>query len=215
MGKITDSILSGTRGRTGRIVVTYVNGVEISRMRPRRNDRKASPKQQLIQERFNWATRFIQGYKSFVKFYYGKKNGLKSTYNQAMGSLLQAVSCNMTLLEFEIDYDKIQFSKGNLLQPQPLSISSEEPSSFTLNWLNNAMYEDEENDTLVILYAEDGIDKSQSFLMQTNVKRSSETYQMEVLPKFQGEFLHVWMSFISENNQDASNSVYVGKIQIT
>lgn len=35
MGKVIDSIISGTSGRTGRIVIANVNGYEISRIRPK------------------------------------------------------------------------------------------------------------------------------------------------------------------------------------
>jgi len=35
MGKVTDSVLGGTKGRTGRIVIANVFGKEISKMRPR------------------------------------------------------------------------------------------------------------------------------------------------------------------------------------
>lgn len=61
MGKITDSLLSGTRGRTGRIVVSNIEGNEISRMRPRKTNRIPTPKQQVIKNRFNFAVQFIQG----------------------------------------------------------------------------------------------------------------------------------------------------------
>lgn len=215
MGKITDSLLSGTRGRTGRIVVSNIDGIEISRMRPRRTNRTSTPKQQVIKERFNFASRFIQGYKTLIKSYYGKRIGLKSPYNQAMSNLLQAIPCDMNLLEYTINYDKIQFTKGSLLEVQPLNVNSDDPLTVTINWINNATIEVNENDTLVVLYAEDGNDKSQTNLVQTTAKRKTSTYQLQLLPKFQGVSIHIWMSFISELKQEASNSIYLGQILVT
>ncbi|MGV0919310.1 hypothetical protein ACTS94_02810 [Empedobacter falsenii] len=58
--------MSGTRGRKGRIIVSNVDGVQISCMRPRKANRIATPKQQLVKDRFNFASRFIQGYKTMV-----------------------------------------------------------------------------------------------------------------------------------------------------
>lgn len=215
MGKITDSLLSDTRGRTGRIVVSNVDGVEISRMRPRKANRIATPKQQLVKARFNFASRFIQGYKTLVKSYYGKRIGLKSPFNQAMGNLLQAMPCDMNLLEFTINYDMIQFTKGNLLEPQPLNAASDDPLTITINWVNNAIDESDQNDTLIVLYAEDGKDKPQSNLVQTTVKRTAETHQVQLLPKFQGMSVHVWISFISELKQESASSVYIGKVVVS
>ena len=67
MGKITDSLLSGTRGRTGRIVVSNIEGNEISRVRPRKSNRIATPKQQVIINRFNFAVQMMKGYKTLAK----------------------------------------------------------------------------------------------------------------------------------------------------
>ncbi|WP_291115505.1 hypothetical protein [Empedobacter sp. UBA7248] len=36
-------------------------------MRPRKANRIATPKQQLVKDRFNFASRFIQGYKTLVE----------------------------------------------------------------------------------------------------------------------------------------------------
>lgn len=45
MGKITDSIISGSTGRIGRVVVANVNGQEILRMRPQKTTKPPTAKQ--------------------------------------------------------------------------------------------------------------------------------------------------------------------------
>ncbi len=67
-----------------------------------------------------------------------KRAGLKSPYNQAMANLLQSMPCNMDTLTFSIDYDAIQFTKGNLLEPQPVNVIADDPLSVTITWTNNA-----------------------------------------------------------------------------
>lgn len=214
MGKITDSLLSGTRGRTGRIVVSNIEGHEISRMRPRKSNRIPTPKQQIIKDRFNFAVQFMQGYKALVKTYYGKRSGLKSPYNQAMANLLQAISCDMDTLTFSIQYNNIQFTKGNLLEPQPVNVTADDPLSASITWINNATELVDQNDTLVVLYAEDDSTKAQSTVVQTSIKRSEETYELQFLPKYQGTDVHVWMSFLSVIKQDAAPSVYLGQVTV-
>ncbi|VDH17452.1 Uncharacterised protein [Algoriella xinjiangensis] len=214
MGKITDSLLSGTRGRTGRIVVSNIEGHEISRMRPRKSNRISTPKQQVIKNRFNFAVQFIQGYKTLAKTYYGKRSGLKSPYNQAMSNLLQAISCDMDTLTFSIQYNNIQFTKGNLLEPQPLNVTADDPLSATITWTNNAIELADQNDVLIIMYAEDDSTKAQSTVVQTAVKRSEETYTLQFLPKYQGTDVHVWMSFLSVIKQDAAPSIYLGQVTV-
>lgn len=214
MGKVTDSLLSGTRGRTGRIVVTNTKGVEISRMRPRRSSRQATPKQQLVKDRFNLALRLIQGYKSMAKIYFGKRNGLRSPYNNAMSNVLKAVEMDSQNLQLAINYRNIEFTRGDLLEVQPISFASESELNITFNWMNNAVDVLDETDQLVIMYAEDSIENAQTVTVQTPVTRADESFSLQVLPKYQNVELHLWMAFISPSSGQASNSVYLGKVLV-
>jgi len=72
----------------------------------------------------------------------------------------------------------------------------------------------DQNDTLVILYAEDGNTKAQSTVVQTTVKRAEESYVLQFLPKYQGTDVHVWMSFLSVIKQEAAPSVYLGQVTV-
>ena len=42
MGKVTDSLISGSSGRTGRVVVANVNGIEILKIRPKKSSKPSS-----------------------------------------------------------------------------------------------------------------------------------------------------------------------------
>ena len=114
MGKVYNSLLSGTSGLTGKIVVVNMNGVEISRSRPRRNPNNFTKKQKLAQVKFKMANQFLAGYKSLAINYFGKKKGLSSPYNQAMSNLLKAIEIKDEDLSFKINYDLISFSRGEL-----------------------------------------------------------------------------------------------------
>lgn len=215
MGKITDSLLSGTRGRTGRIVVSNIQGHEISRMRPRKTARTATPKQQLVKERFNFAVKFIQGYKTVVKEYYGKRVGLKSPYNVAMSNLLKSIKLDVTDLTFSVNHEEIMFTKGNLLEPQPSSITSDDPLTVNVNWMNNSTDTLDENDILYVMYAEENQDKLLSTVVKTTALRKDESVAFQLLPKFQGVDLHIWVSFVNPILQEASNSIYLGLVTVT
>ena len=215
MGKITDSLLSGTRGRTGRIVVSNIQGHEISRMRPRKTARTATPKQQLVKERFNFAVKFIQGYKTVVKEYYGKRVGLKSPYNVAMSNLLKSIKLDVTDLTFSVNHEEIMFTKGNLLEPQPSSITSDDPLTVNVNWMDNSTDTLDENDNLYVMYAEENQDKLLSTVVKTTALRKDESVAFQLLPKFQGVDLHIWVSFVNPILLEASNSIYLGLVTVT
>lgn len=215
MGKITDSIISGTSGRTGRIVVANIGGYEISRIRPKKSSKAPSPKQELIKERFNKSILFLRSYKEFAKKFYGHKVGLKSTYNNALGSILNAITCDMDALTLIPNYELINFSKGIGVSPQPTAISSPDPLTIQIDWENNAEGTSDEEDYLVILLAEDQQLETSTLFYKTSNKRMDETATLTLLPRYQNKDMHVWIAFVNSDDLYASNSIYIGSITIT
>ncbi|MBW1618636.1 MULTISPECIES: DUF6266 family protein [Empedobacter] len=212
MGKVIDSIISGTSGRTGRIVVANVNGYEISRIRPKKLSKAPTPKQALIKERFNKSVLFLASYKEYAKAFFGTKVGLRSTYNSAMSNVMNALVCDMDNLQILPNYHQIQFSKGKGIDLQPLAISSPTPLTIQIDWENNSMGSNGETDYMVALLAEDNDLNVGTQFFQTNAIRVDLTYQLSLLPRYQGKELHIWIAFVNPENLFASNSVYVGKI---
>lgn len=215
MGKVTDGILSGTSGRTGRIVVANVNGYEISRIRPKKSFKKPTPKQLLIQDRFNKAILFISSYREYVKKFYGHRMGLRSTFNEAMSNLLSALHCDMDTLEIVPNYQIIQFSKGKALGPEPLTITSPSPLAIEITWEDNSQASDDDSDKLVVLLAEDEQLSQPTLFYQTNATRVNGSYMVSLLPRYQGKEMHVYIAFVKADQSMASNSFYIGKVAVT
>lgn len=120
MGKLYDSLLSGTSGRTGRIVVANVYGNEITRVRPKKRSSQPTAKQLLIQNRMKRCAEFMQSYRGYACKHFGTRSGMKSCYNLAMTNLMENFNINYKDYAITPDYPKIFFSKGNLLASLPL-----------------------------------------------------------------------------------------------
>ena len=91
MGKIYDSLLSGTSGRTGRIVVANMFGNEFTKIRPRKRTSAPSAKQLLIYQRMRLSAEFMQSYRPYACNHFGRRIGMKSCYNLAMTNLMMAM----------------------------------------------------------------------------------------------------------------------------
>lgn len=215
MGKVIDSIISGTSGRTGRIVIANVNGYEISRIRPKKSTKAPSPKQALIKDRFNKAVLFIASYREYVKAFFGTKVSLRSTYNAAMSNVINAFQCDMENLEIIPNYHQIQFSKGKGIDPQPLAISSPTPLTIVIEWLDNGAGTIAETDYMVALFAEDNDLNVGTLFFQTTSIRADISHEFTLLPRYQDKELHVWIAFVNADNLFASNSAYIGKIKVS
>ena len=214
MGKLSDSLLSGSSGRTGRVVVANVAGTEILRVRPRKRTQPPTPKQVLIQKRMKDAYDFILSYKSYASKFFGVKVGMRSCFNLAMTNILNAIELDFTLFTSIMHYNRVMFSSGPLLGVTPSGISSVNPGAFKVDWINNAAGNPErEADLLQIVYIAE--DEVKSLFVENAAQRMDATFEVTVSPALTGKTVHVWMAFKEANNLSASVSVYVGNVVIT
>ncbi len=211
MGKLYDSLLSGTSGRTGRIVVANVSGNEITRVRPRKRTSQPTPKQLLIQNRMKRCAEFMQSYRGYACRHFASRTGMKSSYNLAMTNLMENFRIDYSMETITPDYPQIFFSKGNLLAPIPLTLDLISPESLEISWQDNAAGNlDRENDNAQILIAAEG--ENLSLFIENAARRSARTYTANIPVNFQGKTLHIWMAFRSEDEGLSSNSQYAGSI---
>ena len=208
MGKLYDSLLSGTSGRTGRIVVANVYGNEIARVRPKKRSSQPTAKQLLIQNRMKRCAEFMQSYRGYACKHFGARNGMKSCYNLAMTNLMENFNINYKDSVITPDYPKIFFSKGNLLAALPLS-AKVTGSQIEISWQNNAAGDTErEADLAQILIAAE--DENLTAFVENAAARSDGSYTANIPVGFQGKPLHIWLAFRSADAEQASNSQYLG-----
>lgn len=214
MGKLIDSLLAGSSGRVGRVVVANMFGNDILKQRPRRKQKAPTEKQLLIQERMKRSYAFLSPYKEFAKNYFGVRIGMKSPYNLAMTNVMNAFKLDFTLMEIIPVYSEIEFAKGQLLGAVPTGLSSATPLTFTLVWYNNSgSVPLRETDQVQILYIAEG--ESKSVLMENVALRIDTTTDIPVPPNLQGKTVHVWMAFLEDTLTNVSISSYAGSVLIT
>ncbi len=192
MGKIYDSLLAGSSGRTGRIVVANVNGHEISRIRPKKRTKAPSER-------------------AYACKHYGYRTGMRSSYNQAFTNITTNLVIDYSTATITQNYQNICFSKGALLAAIPLSITLVSAAMVEINWQNNASpTSDTATDMLQILVAVEN--ENNTFFIENATERMNETYTLS-LSNFQiGKTLHFWIAFRSQTEDQVSNSVYLGAI---
>ena len=213
MGKLNDSLLSGSSGRTGRLVVANVAGTEILRVRPRKKTTPPSPKQLLIQNRMKKCYDFILPYKGYASVYFGYRQGMRSSYNQAITNLLNAFKLDYALMTISPDFPEIEFSRGNLLAAVPTGIDSATVGALSVEWYNNSgANPDRLADQLQLLYYEES-HKSPVFLENLG-ERTDTTVTVPLPPYLSGKELHVWIAFRSQDGVESSISAYAGSVVI-
>lgn len=213
MGKIVDSPLEGTTGRTGRFVIANVGGVEIIRRRPKNTSKKISNKQQLIRDRFKNATNFMAAYNSYSSLYFGKPIKNKSRHSQASSNAMSSFLLDFNTNTWSIDNENLMFSKGKLLPAFPLQITSPNPGEIQITWTDNSEGDTErETDELQVLVAINQTTKG--YLFKNVAQRVTGVATLQVPLRFHNNEIVVWIAFANHNLGIASNSEYFGTINI-
>ncbi len=211
MGKLYDSLLSGTSGRTGRIVVANVYGHEFTKIRPRKRTSPPTPKQKLIQDRMTYCATFMQSYRSYACNYFGNRIGMKSAYNLAMTNLMSNFNIDYVTSTITPNYPGILFSKGNLLGAVGNPLSLPAAATLQVSWQDNSGSNTlREADWAQILIAAD--DDLNTLFIENAATRVDTGYKVNLPVHLQGKTLNVWLAFKNENETNASNSLYLGSI---
>lgn len=208
MGKLYDSLLSGTSGRTGRIVVANVYGNEISRIRPKKRSGQPTAKQLLIRNRMKRCAAFIQSYKAYACRNYGTRSGMKSPYNMAMTNLMENFLIDYDKDTITPDYPQLAFSRGSLMAavPQSPTVAGD---MLEIRWQDNSGGNpDRAADQAQILVAAEG--ENLSFFAENAASRADSACSLNLPVNFRGRILHVWIAFRAADGALASNSQYTG-----
>ena len=211
MGRVTNSILSGTSGRTGRVVIANIHGVEVSRARP--TTRSSSTDQQNAhRELFRFAVAFLGLYKSFARLYFGKRKGLVTPYNQAQANVMESIQ--LAGSDVTINYNQVLISKGNLLEMIPGSVSAGATQGITITWTSNAQPASSNERDLCSIFVYMPARRDGQFF--TNVAlRQASIATVNMLPLYAGEEAHVWAAFTDEDGTVACNSKYLGAVTLS
>lgn len=211
MGKLYDSLLSGTSGRTGRIVVANVYGHEFTKIRPRKRTSPPTIKQKLIQDRMKDCATFMQSYRGYACNYFGNRIGMKSSYNLAMTNLMNNFNIDFVASTVTVNYPGILFSKGSLLSPVSNPLALPTATTLEVSWQDNSgiNVERQQDQAQILIAAEDDINTT---FIENAAVRMDASYTVNLPVHLQGKTLHVWMAFKNQDETNASNSLYLGSI---
>lgn len=211
MGKVNDAILAGTSGRTGRVVIANVNGIEYTRIRPKKTAKMPTQKQLLIQQRMKLTTEFMGSYRAFACKHFGHRIGAKSSYNLAMTNVLDNFEINFETSEMTLHYPQLAFSKGKLPTFYLKELTKPEPLTVEVTWFDNSGTNPERATDLlqIVLVAQD---EYESYFFEDLAPRNAGTFSLPIPNQLAEKTLHLYAAFKSTDEELVSNSAYIGSV---
>lgn len=213
MGTYKKGILGSFSGKVGTVVGSSWKGIEYMRSLPKPSTKAPTDLQLEQRIKFAIATGFLRPISSLVNLGYKSLAVNKTGYNLATAQVIAEAIIGV-YPEFQIDYAKVLFSKGNLTGPWNAVSTSDSPAVVNISWTDNSgLGTAKETDKAVILVYNP--DKAQ-FVFNTNsgAARSVLTDSMVVPPDFSGDTVQVWIAFLSEDKKTISTSIHTGTVVI-
>ena len=213
MGKLTNGIAGTHTGKVGNIISYMLNGQNVTRSVGKNNKPKT------VAQKNN-----MMGMKLINGFFYQMYGFVKESF---------APSCRGTVYNYqnlyvrynkpgalkgyypnlEIDYSKIIFSVGNL--PQPVSAKVEriaEGLKFSWDTTLNCSSPECMDQVMMMACFPGGLEPDAIF--KTRGATRDQGFDILPLPDFfKNKVMEIYMTFISDDRLDVTNSMYLGRIE--
>ncbi|WP_333599881.1 DUF6266 family protein [Flavobacterium sp.] len=212
MGSYNKGILGPFSGKVGTVVGANWRGKDIMRSLPKRGTHAPTEVQQLQRLKFLAVNQFLTPINPVLGRYYGSNTGDKTRINQAMSYHLKE-AVNYVAPNFEILFNKVQISKGDLVGVQNPTIAAVGGTDVKLDWEDNSGQAGASgNDRLVVVMYEPA---SGLYYYSLNAETRAAISTTITLPTyFAGFEVHSWITFAAADEKKYATSIYLGSVTL-
>ena len=212
MGTYNKGILGPFSGKVGTVVGAVWRGKFVMRSLPAKSDKAPTEDQLLQREKFTFVSGFLTPISSVLSLYFGSGNSELTRRNQAMSYHLKN-AVDFVDPDFEMIYNKVLISKGDLLGIQNPSVTPVATDKLSYAWDNNSgQGEAKATDQLVVVVYAPAED---IYFTTLNAATRTETLGVVQLPSFfNGLQVQSWITFAAADGKKYATSVYMGAVTV-
>jgi len=212
MGKYNQGILGAFSGKVGNVVGSSINGIDYMKSLPRKSTKTPTLPQLMQRAKFGLIADFLRPLGGVVKVgFQSRKKGL-TPYNAASSYNLEHAITG-TYPNFVVDYPAVIYSRGNLLGVSDQEVAAAVAGELDFGWANEAPVTGTGGtDKVTIVIYNPAKDKY--VVEQGAAARSAETCTVELPADFSGDTVQCWMSFVSVDGKQVSDSAYVSSVLV-
>lgn len=211
MGTIRKGANGGFSGKAGSVIGGNWRDVDYIRGLPRLSGKAATQKQLEQRAKFMAAVKFLHPVKKLLNLGFKTANTSRATgYNLALHQLIKEALIG-DYPAYEIDYGKVQLSRGGLGAAIGASVAADPQGSLSISWLPLANELDNKATDLAVVVIYNATKKLFMYSLK-EVERSTGKVTMALPESFTGDSIETWMFFTSVLEDQVSESVYVGSV---
>jgi hypothetical protein len=210
MAKSKDGFLGKLSGKVGNLVFATWKGVPYIRSRPSGNPSNTEA-QQTQRSKFGETVKFVGRILPIIKAGF-KWNTDRMPERNAAISYLMKNAVKGEKPDIWIDYPAVKVARGNLPVPQHVSAELSSDNNLVIDWTYNAsLGTSRATDRVLALAYFPGI-KQAVWSIDDTVVRADEQIMLELSKSAAQKEMHVYLAFADQEGNDASDSVYLGKV---
>lgn len=212
MGTIKQGILGGFSGKVGTVIGASWKGISYMRSIPQHVKNPRTEGQVSQRSKFALTLNLLKPMTAFLRTGWKLYAHKQTAFNAAMSYTL-ANAITGTYPDYSIDPSKVLVSRGSLAPAASASATPAGGGTVTFAWEDNSgIGSAKQTDKALLVVANPA--KSEAVFDTAGAERTEITQDIIVPADWIGEEVETYMGFISEDNKEVANSVYLGTITI-
>jgi hypothetical protein len=213
MAILTNGLLGNSSKTIGNIVTYTSGGQQIARTKPSHYSDAKTENQQLQRVAFALILSMFRLISPAVKVAFPERQGKHSAYNVFMKENVP-VAVTGALGSQSINFSSVIAGKGSLLKPRNVALISDITDRIDISWDNNTNNTTGfGTDKAVITVFNPTKNEAETDIF--SAQRQTAGHNLSVPSSWQGDTVHVYVSFVSGDNGKASDSVYAGSVSVS
>ncbi|MDR6782662.1 hypothetical protein ABIE26_000850 [Pedobacter africanus] len=213
MGKYKKGILGNFRGKVGSVVGSSWQGVHYLKSIPDFGDYTPTAAQLNVRFKLAMVTTFLKRLKPLINVGYQQFNKGITPMNVATSYHLKNAVTGTSSANYAIDYTKVMFSDGELSAGANPGVAVTTAAKLDFSWDNDALPTTTGGTDRATVLAYN-VDKGKFTMLPSAAARSAEAYVLQLPPDWGTDQVHAWISFVSVDGKEVSNSSYIGEFTV-
>ncbi len=209
MGILKNGIFGPVVGPVGNVDFYVAKGQFIMRSRRKKSTVPPSQRQLVVREKVKTVSRFLKPVTEFVKIGFADavSGTTRSAYNAATSALLlDAITGDYPA--YELDYARVLLSSGTLLQAIGPMVSVTD-TRLIFEWQPEQAWPNANDRVMMLAYC---AELNEAVYNLCGQKRLTGQDLLKPDLHWKGKEVHTYISFISENKNTISTSIYIGSL---
>lgn len=213
MARYKEGILGGFYGSVGNVIGSSWRGVDYMRSRPARVNDAKTPAQLAQRQKFQLILHFLRRVKPMINLGFQSDRPRTTSMNLASSYNLKNAIAG-TYPDQQIDFPSLLISRGDLTGNWSAVAESNDPGEIEFSWPDNSESGSAQPDDKVMILAYDPVRELPVYQVDA-AERQDESAALSLPAILEGETVECYLAFVSPDDKEASDSIYLGSVTVT